>query len=77
MSIILDPECVLPPVHFIGAHMIQMLETEPTINRESIINLCKEPSRFFNLYCKINQKHSLPAFPDAVAEKMCNLLRSR
>ena len=77
MSIILDPECVLPPVHFIGARIIQMLETEPAINREAIINLCKEPGRFFDLYCKINQKHSLPAFPDVVAEKMCDLLGSR
>ena len=76
MSIVLDPEYVLPPVHFIGVRIIQMFEMEPTIKREEIINLCKEPSQFFSLYSKINQKNSLTMFPDIVAEKTCNLLRS-
>ena len=74
MNIILDSEGILPPVHFIGANIIEMLDKDPTISRGDIVNLCKEPSRFLTFYSKVYKKYGIPAFSNEVVKQVSALL---
>lgn len=74
MNILLDPEGILPPVHYIGARIVEMFETDPTISKENIVNLCKEPFRFFCFYAKVYRKYELPRFSNEVIREVSALL---
>jgi hypothetical protein len=74
MNIILDPESILPPVHFIGAHIVEMFDKDPRISKSDIVNLCKEPSQFFTFYSQVYKKHGFPSFSSEVIEKVSALL---
>ena len=74
MNIILDPEGILPPVHFIGARIIERFDKDPAISRDNIINLCKKPSRFLDFYVKVYKKYGMPKFSKAVIKKLSALL---
>ena len=73
-SIVLDPEGVLPPVHFIGARLMETFNKNPRIVESNIIDLCREPFRFFTFYSKVCQKYGFPQFPDEVIERVSKLL---
>jgi len=63
MKILLDPDGLLPPIHFIGGRIIEMFDKDPEINRSEIIDLCKQPAHFFTLYSQVAKRHEMPAFP--------------
>ncbi|MBD3192280.1 MAG: hypothetical protein GF308_16695 [Candidatus Heimdallarchaeota archaeon] len=73
-KIIFDPECVLPPIHFIGAKMIEKFDKHPAIEKAEIINLCKKPIGFFSLYQKIAPENNLPNFSNEVTQQFTNIL---
>jgi len=74
MNVILDPEGILPPVHFIGARIIEMFDKDPTISRNDIVNLCKEPYHFFTFYVKVYRKYGMPGFSNEVIRKVSALM---
>lgn len=74
MNIILDSEGILPPVHFIGAHIIEMFDEDPRISKSDIVNLCKKPSQFFTFYSQVYKKHGFPPFSSEVIEEVSALL---
>jgi len=74
MNIIIDQEGILPPVHFIGARIIEMFDQDPTISRKDIINLCKDPSDFFTFYSRTHDRQGLPGFSRDVIEQVSSLL---
>jgi len=75
MKILLDPERILPPIHFVGGRIIEMFDKDPKINRSEIINLCKQPAHFFTLYSQVAKKHGMPAFPDDLVKKISTLVK--
>jgi len=76
MKILLDPEGMLPPIHFVGGRIIETFDKDPKINRSEIINLCKQPAHFFALYSQVAKKHGMPAFPENLVEKISTLLKA-
>lgn len=76
LNIIFDQEGILPPVHFIGARIIEMFDKDPTIKREDVINLCKNPSEFFTFYSRTHDRHGLPGFSRDVIDQVSSLLGS-
>ena len=74
LNLIFDQEGILPPVHFIGAQIIEMFDKDPTIKREDIINLCKNPSEFFAFYSRTHDRHGLPGFSKDVVDQVSSLL---
>jgi len=70
MNIILDPEGILPPVHFIGAHIFEMFDKDPRISESAIVDLCKEPSHFFTFYSQVYKKRGFPPFSSKVIEEV-------
>lgn len=76
MKILLDPEGILPPIHFISGRIIEMFDKDPNIDRSEIINLCKQPAHFFTLYSHVAKKHGMPAFPEDLVKKISTLVRN-
>ena len=74
LNLIFDQEGILPPVHFVGAHLIEMFDEEPTIRRGDIIGLCKNPWEFFTFYSRTCDEHGLPSFSDDVANRVSSYL---
>lgn len=74
MKILLDPERMLPPIHFVGGRIIEMFDKDPKISRSEIINLCKQPAHFFTLYSQVAEKQGMPAFSENLAERISTLL---
>lgn len=74
MNIVLDPEGVLPPVHFIGARIIETFDKDPKISRNDIVNLCKEPFRFFTFYSQVCKRQGFPPFSSEVVRQVSTLL---
>ena len=74
MNIIFDQECILPPVHFIGARIIEMFDKDPTISRKDIVDLCKDHSEFFTFYSRTHDREGLPGFSRDVIEQVSSLL---
>jgi hypothetical protein len=74
MNLVFDQEGILPAVHFIGAHIIEMLDKDPTIAREDVIDLCKKPWEFFALYSRTHEGKGLPGFSRDVIDQVSSLL---
>jgi len=74
LNLIFDQEGILPPVHFIGARIIEMFDKDPSIEREDIINLCKNPSEFFAVYSRTHDRCGLPGFSKDVIDQVSSLL---
>jgi hypothetical protein len=68
MKLLLDPECVLPPIHFIGARIIRFFNEDKSIEQKEIIELCKDPYRFFTLYERISKNRDLSRFSEDIEE---------
>jgi len=75
MQMLLDPEDILPPIHFIGGRIVEMFDKDPKINRSEIIDLCKQPAHFFTLYSQVAKRHEMPAFPEDLVQKISTLVR--
>lgn len=75
MKILLDPERMLPSIHFVGGRIIEMFDKDPKIDRSEIINLCKQPIHFFTLYSQVAKKHEMPAFPEDLVKKISTLVK--
>jgi len=71
----LDPERMLPSIHFVGGRIIEMFDKDPKIDRSEIINLCKQPIHFFTLYSQVAKKHEMPAFPEDLVKKISTLVK--
>jgi hypothetical protein len=76
LNLIFDQEGILPPVHFIGAHIMEMFDEELTIKRQDIIDLCKNPSEFFAFYSRTHDRYGLPGFSKDVVNQVSSLLGS-
>jgi len=76
MKILLDPEGILPPIHFVGGRIIEMFDKDPKINRSEIFNLCKQPAHFFALYSRVAEKRGMPPFPENLVKQISSLVRS-
>jgi hypothetical protein len=76
MKVLLDPERMLPRIHFVGGRIIEMFDKDPKIRRSEIINLCRQPAHFFTLYSQVAEKHGMPAFPENLVEKISTLLKA-
>lgn len=74
-TMLIDPEGILPSIHYVGGRVIEMFDREPKINRSEIISLCKQPDHFFTLYSKIVENHRTPVFEDDLIQKISTLLR--
>ncbi len=74
-AIIFDPESILPPIHFIGAKIIEMFDKHPAIEKTETINLCKKPTEFFSLYQKIASENNLPKFSGEIGQQFINILQ--
>jgi len=73
-QIIIDPESILPPIHFVGAKLIELFDKNPSVDQVDIINLCKHPANFFKLYSIVISAYELPSVPDTLAQWMIDLL---
>lgn len=74
MGLLLDPNGILPPIHFIGGRIIEIFDKHPRIKRSEIVNLCKNPAHFFTLFSQIAEKQRVPTFPNDLVKKISPLL---
>jgi len=74
MKFLLDPEGILPPAHFIGGRLIEMFDKDSRVGRQELVDLCKQPSRFFSLYSSVAEKSKLPPFSESESNQLSLLL---
>jgi hypothetical protein len=74
MAILIDRESILPKVHFIGEKMISVLENDPEIEFEDIVDLCLRPENLVSLYASPAARLGLPRLPDDYASKLQRIM---
>jgi len=74
MAILIDRESILPRVHFIGERIISVLEEDPEIGFDEIIELCLRPENLVSLYAGPADRRGLPRLPDGYALKLRQIM---
>jgi len=74
MGIIIDKESVLPKVHFLGEKIISVLEEDPEIRFEDIVDLCLHPENLVRLYEDPAIRRGLPRLQDEYVLKLLRVM---
>ena len=68
-GLMFDPDGVLPPGHYLSARLVEPMERSSKIEREEIIDLCRDPMSFFALYNRDPIDNTL-RFPDGIVARI-------